>query len=65
MLVILTNSQLLSPNQVCQNCLMATQQGQPRWQHGQLLCGRAVGKLSEGQPEQFECQMGFRIANID
>jgi hypothetical protein len=65
MLVILMENQLLSPHQVCQTCLMASQTGQPRWQQGQLLCGRSLGKLTDSQPDQFECQMGFRIANIE
>jgi hypothetical protein len=65
MLVILMESQLLSPQQVCQTCLMADQSGQPRWQQGQLRCGRAVHRMADQQPEQYECQMGFRIANIE
>lgn len=65
MLVILMDNQLLSPQQVCQTCLLADQSGQPRWQHGQLRCGRIIHKLTEQQPDQFQCQMGFRIANIE
>jgi hypothetical protein len=64
MLVILMDNQLLLPQQVCQNCLMADQRGQPRWDQGQLRCGRALNKLIASQPDQYECQMGFRIANI-
>lgn len=65
MLVILMEDQLLQPQQVCQSCLMADRSGQPRWQQGQLRCGRTLGKPSEHLPEQYECQMGFRIANIE
>lgn len=65
MLVILMDDQLLAPEQVCQSCLMANQQGQPRWQQGKLRCGRALGRQADQQPEQFECQMGFRFANIE
>lgn len=65
MLVILMENQLLSPHQVCQTCLLADQSGQPRWQQGQLRCGQAIRKLSEQQPDQYQCQMGFRIANIE
>lgn len=65
MLVILMDNQLLSPEKVCPSCLMANQQGQPRWDHGQLRCGRALSRHAHNQPEQFECQMGFRIANIE
>lgn len=64
MLVILMENQLILPQQVCPNCLMADQSGQPRWERGKLRCGRALIKLAESQPDQYECQMGFRIANI-
>jgi hypothetical protein len=64
MLVILMDDQIISPQVVCQTCLMADHSGQPRWQGGQLRCGHAVRKLTENQPDQYECQMGFRIANI-
>lgn len=65
MLVILAGDQLLSAQQVCQGCLMADQSGQPRWRHGQLHCGQAIRKLGEELPAQFECQMGFRVAQIE
>lgn len=64
MLVVLMDDQLLSPQQICPTCLMASQSGQPRWHRGELRCGRALHKLTESQPDQYECQMGFRIANI-
>lgn len=65
MLVILTDEQMLSPSLVCQSCLLADKSGQPRWRHGKLCCGHAVRKLSANQPDQYECEMGFRIARID
>jgi hypothetical protein len=65
MLVILTDNQVITPHKICQSCLMADQSGQPRWNGGQLRCGHAVSKSAEHQPEQFECVMGFRIANIE
>lgn len=65
MLVILAGDQILSPQKVCQTCLLADQRGQPRWHQGQLRCGHAVRKLTEAQPNQYECQMGFRVADID
>jgi len=69
MLVILAGDQLLSAQQVCQGCLMADQSGQPRWRQGQLRCGqaisKAISKLGDNLPDQFECQMGFKIANIE
>jgi len=65
MLVILMDNQVISPNQVCQSCLLADQSGQPRWRGGQLRCGHAIARISEQQPAQYECEMGFRIANIE
>lgn len=65
MLVILMENQLIAPQQVCQNCLMADQSGQPRWNQGQLRCGRTLMQRSENLPAQYECQMGFRVANIE
>jgi hypothetical protein len=65
MLVVLMENQLLAPEQVCRSCLMADQSGQPRWQQGQLRCGRALQKATANQPDQYECQMGFRIAHIE
>ena len=65
MLVVLMENQLLAPEQICRNCLMADQSGQPRWQQGQLRCGRALQKIAADQPDQYECQMGFRIAHIE
>ncbi|MDX2244483.1 MAG: hypothetical protein NW224_27735 [Leptolyngbyaceae cyanobacterium bins.302] len=65
MLVILFKNQLLPPSHVCSTCLMADQSGQPRWSGGQLRCGQALQKHDEHEMTQFECQMGFRIANIE
>lgn len=65
MLVILMENQLIQPQKVCQTCLMADQSGQPRWNGGQLKCGHAIRKMTEQQPDQFECAMGFRVANIE
>jgi hypothetical protein len=65
MLVVLMENQLISPQQVCQTCLLADQSGQPRWSNGRLRCGHALNKLTDQQPEQYECAMGFRIANIE
>jgi hypothetical protein len=64
MLVILMDNQLISPQHVCQTCLLADQSGQPRWSGGRLRCGHALHKMAEQQPEQYECEMGFRVANI-
>lgn len=64
MLVVMMKDQLLSPHTVCQTCLMANQEGQPRFHHGRLTCGRSLTNLQADQPKQYECQMGFKIADI-
>lgn len=65
MLVILADEQVLSTQQVCQDCLLATRQGLPRWSQGNLRCGQKISKTENSQPTLYECQMGFRVANID
>jgi hypothetical protein len=60
MLVILTNEQLIAPEQVCGGCLLANAQGQPRWQQGVLACGKPSGSPAR----QYQCQMGFQVAEI-
>lgn len=65
MLVILMEEQIISPSKVCQTCLMADRAGQPRWRHGQLCCGRPVHLDAGNVPDQYECQMGFRIAKVN
>ncbi len=65
MLVILMKNQMLPPSNVCATCLLADQSGQPRWSGGQLRCGHALKKHDEHAAEQFECEMGFRVANIE
>ncbi|NJR50335.1 MAG: hypothetical protein HC780_12970 [Leptolyngbyaceae cyanobacterium CSU_1_3] len=64
MLVILVGDQIVPSQKICQTCLLADQTGQPRWHQGQLRCGHALRKLTEAQPDQYECQMGFRVADI-
>ena len=64
MLVILTDDQIFAPEQVCQSCLLANNSGQPRWHEGKLRCGQAIRNCAEKQPQQYECMMGFRLANI-
>jgi len=65
MLVILTDEQIISPTQVCPTCLFADKNGQPRWRQGKLCCGHALRNLSEKQAAQYECEMGFRVANVE
>lgn len=64
MLVIVTDDQIFAPEQVCQSCWLANNSGKPRWHEGKLRCGQAVRQFTEQQAEQFECMMGFRLANI-
>jgi hypothetical protein len=64
MLVVLLEEQILSPKHVCQNCLLADRRGLPRWRQGHLGCGQMLKRLTEQQPELYECQMGFRLARL-
>ncbi len=65
MLVILTNDHIFSAKQVCQGCLLADRQGLPRWHHGQPTCAHSIGKPSDNQPVLYECEMGFRVADVE
>jgi hypothetical protein len=65
MLVIVMDNQVLPPCEICETCLLADGHGQPRWHRGKLDCGQAIVPRSAEQPQQFECVMGFRGANID
>ncbi len=65
MLVILTESQVIHPQRVCQSCLLADQGGQPRSTNGKPTCAYALNKLANQQATQYECQMGFLLAEID
>lgn len=65
MLVILTEGQVLSTDQVCQGCLMADHSGAPRIRHGKLKCGRTIHNGIAEQAPTYQCQMGFRLAQIN
>ncbi len=65
MLVVVTDHQVFSPQTVCAGCLMASQQGQPRWHNEHLCCGHLVTNCNKHQASTYECQMGFRLVNID
>ncbi|MEO1377427.1 MAG: hypothetical protein AAFW70_24725 [Cyanobacteria bacterium J06635_10] len=65
MLVILIEEQLIAPKKVCSSCVLADRSGQPRWHEGKLRCGQAVSKMTEQQPDWYECTMGFRIVNVE
>jgi len=65
MLLIMIEDQLLSPEPVCTTCLLADQEGQPRWYQGRLRCGQAIGQRCGQRADQYECQMGFRLVQVD
>ncbi|MGB2926788.1 MAG: hypothetical protein WBB82_15925 [Limnothrix sp.] len=65
MLVILTDGQILPTDQVCQGCLMADHSGVPRMSHGKLRCGRAVKNNPVNVAATYQCEMGFRLAEIE
>jgi len=65
MLVILTQEQVLNPTQVCQTCLLADRRGLPRWKKGKLGCGHSLRESEKNQPALYECEMGFKIADIE
>lgn len=65
MLVILQKEQILSTQSICQNCVWANQNGNPRWHQGKLGCGYCVSSSEFNQTKLYQCQMGFRLANIE
>ncbi len=68
MLVVVINDRILAPQQVCQACLLADRDGQPRWRQGSPCCGRLVSTLNccnEPQPTAYQCQMGFRLMEVE
>ncbi|MEB3218359.1 MAG: hypothetical protein VKN72_19290 [Nostocales cyanobacterium 94392] len=65
MLVILIKEQVIAPKKVCQSCVLADKNGQPRWYKGKLCCGQPPSNITEEQPGRYECMMGFHIANIE
>jgi hypothetical protein len=65
MLVILQKEQILSTQSICQNCVWANQNGNPRWHQGKLSCGHCLSNNEFNQTTLYECQMGFRLANIE
>ena len=65
MVIILTDENILSSQQVCQSCLLADSQGSPRWRQGRLCCGHSLRQGENKQANLYECQMGFRVTNIE
>jgi hypothetical protein len=48
MIVMIVDQQILSPKQVCQNCLMSDQSGLPRWHDSKLRCGKRRSRSPQG-----------------
>jgi hypothetical protein len=68
MLVVVINDRLLSPQSVCNACLLADRDGLPRWRQGKLCCGQLIRNLNlcnESQPDAYQCQMGFRLMDVE
>ena len=65
MIVMITDEQILSARQVCQNCLMADRSGLPRWHRGQLGCAEARHTSTPKPAKIHKCQMGFNVAQVD
>ncbi|MEO0013456.1 MAG: hypothetical protein RLZZ535_1845 [Cyanobacteriota bacterium] len=73
MIVMIVDQQILSPKQVCQNCLMSNQSGLPRWHDSKLGCGKkrshsggaASSQATPKQAQVYECQMGFNLTWIN
>lgn len=63
MVVLLTQDQVLSTQQVCQFCMFASQAGEPRWRDGHLACGRLKRQPTQASSQQ-QCPMGFRVVDI-
>ena len=65
MVVMMIDRQLLSAKQVCQSCLMANRFGLPRWNRGELGCGKIMEKSDPDQATVYRCHMGFNVTQID
>ncbi|MGF1602805.1 MAG: hypothetical protein ACFCU8_12425 [Thermosynechococcaceae cyanobacterium] len=65
MLVIVTEEQVLSPQLVCRDCVLADHSGGPRWHQNKLDCGDRLQSPPEDPSPQYRCQMGFRVTNIE
>lgn len=65
MLVVLTDDQVFTVQTICPNCVLANQQGLPRWQQGHLSCAKTFADRDRPLPSLYECQMGFKLAQVD
>lgn len=65
MFMIVMENQIVPVAKVCQSCLLADGNGQPRCSDGKLRCGNMLDKTSLAQADLFECTMGFKIVKVD
>ena len=65
MIVMIVEQQILSPQPICQGCLMSDKSGLPRWQNSKLRCGKIMTLKVSTQAQIYECQMGFNVTWID
>lgn len=65
MLVVIAERQILSPQQICQGCLMSDKQGLPRWRNSRLACGKIKPQSTGQQAKIYQCQMGFKVTWIN
>jgi hypothetical protein len=61
MIVVIAGQQILSPQQVCQNCLLSDQSGLPRWRDSKLGCSKTPPLQGSPQAKIYQCQMGFNV----
>jgi hypothetical protein len=61
MIVMIADQQILSPQQVCQNCLLSDQSGLPRWRDSKLGCSKTPLRQTSKQIQVYQCQMGFNV----
>jgi len=63
MVVLLTDREVLSPRQVCNQCLYASADGKPRFHEGKVTCGRGPDKPDPAKKPHC-CPMGFRVVDM-
>ena len=67
MWVVVMDEQIVSPERVCQHCLMADQSGNPRGNREKLRCARHQRRSSNPSAPTplVECEMGFLLTNVN
>ena len=62
---MMTDEQVFSASQVCQNCLMADRSGLPRWREDRLGCAKTMQKSAPTQAKIYKCHMGFNVTQVN